>query len=294
MSLNNWGGVLSLEQLDEMEIGATRRAEMIACGGLFRVRRGWFRYPDANADVLHAVELGGAVSCVSALHLLGVWTAPEWRRTEGRLHMRGSARARRAHPNTFCRGFGKPTPPTQSIDGVAAALECALCCFSDEIGVVFIDSVIHRKLMTKKQVENLLATAPRRIRRLLERHDKAESGTETMVRLRLRARGVRMAPQVKIPGLGRVDFLVGKRLIIEVDSRAFHDTEDSFERDRERDLKAAALGYITIRVTYKQVMHGWAAKEKEILKVIRRREHLRRLPAGTPEADVPKKRAARR
>lgn len=103
-----------------------------------------------------------------------------------------------------------------------------------------------------------------------------------------------MAPQVKIPGLGRVDFLVGKRLIIEVDSRAFHDTEDSFERDRERDLKAAALGYITIRVTYKQVMHGWAAKEKEILKVIRRREHLRRLPAGTPEADVPKKRAARR
>jgi very-short-patch-repair endonuclease len=40
------------------------------------------------------------------------------------------------------------------------------------------------------------------------------------------------------------------RLIAELDSRAWHDTEAAFERDRRRDRRCVAAGWAVIRVTY--------------------------------------------
>lgn len=56
-----------------------------------------------------------------------------------------------------------------------------------------------------------------RARALLDRCDRAESGTGPLVRLRLRARGVRVRPQVPIESIARVDRLIGDRLIIEAE-----------------------------------------------------------------------------
>jgi len=75
---------------------------------------------------------------------------------------------------------------------------------------------------------------------------------------------------VRIPGVGRVDILIGDRLILELDGEEFHD----FERDRARDRRAAVRGYVTIRASYRQVMNEWAALEAELMVLIRRRDHL--------------------
>ncbi|SJN17834.1 endonuclease domain-containing protein [Luteococcus japonicus] len=100
--------------------------------------------------------------------------------------------------------------------------------------------------------------------------DAAESGTETMVRLRLRAKGVQLKPQVWLRKDTRVDFLVGERLVIEVDSREHHTGEERYQADRRRDLELRSMGYIVVRLTYQQVVHDWPATEQALLAMIRR------------------------
>jgi hypothetical protein len=61
------------------------------------------------------------------------------------------------------------------------------------------------------------------------------------------------APEIEVPlGSRRVDFLWrDEKVILEVDGRAFH--EDQFDEDRDRDLDHAAMGYLTVRVTYRMI-----------------------------------------
>lgn len=89
---------------------------------------------------------------------------------------------------------------------------------------------------------------PRRYARLLTLVDAtAESGPETFMRLILRAIGVEYETQVRIEGVGRVDFVIDGWLIIECDSREFHEGWHAQIEDRRRDLAAAARGFVTIR-----------------------------------------------
>jgi very-short-patch-repair endonuclease len=43
------------------------------------------------------------------------------------------------------------------------------------------------------------------------------------------------------------------RLVVELDSRRFHGTDGAFERDRARDRRLAAAGWIVVRVTWRQI-----------------------------------------
>jgi very-short-patch-repair endonuclease len=80
---------------------------------------------------------------------------------------------------------------------------------------------------------------------------------------------------VFIEGVGRVDVLVGDRLVLELDGYGFHATGESFETDRRRDLALAARGYRVIRLSYRQVMFEWNEAERVILSMVRRGEHVR-------------------
>ena len=46
-----------------------------------------------------------------------------------------------------------------------------------------------------------------------------------------------------------------RRLIVETDGRATHDTPHQFERDRRRDLELSLAGWHVIRVGWRQVVH---------------------------------------
>jgi hypothetical protein len=45
-----------------------------------------------------------------------------------------------------------------------------------------------------------------------------------------------------------------QRLMVELDSRTFHDTSAAFERDRERDRALIAAGWRVIRITWRQLL----------------------------------------
>ena len=101
-----------------------------------------------------------------------------------------------------------------------------------------------------------------------------ESGTETYFWLRTRRAIPGIRRQVRIPGVGRVDFLVGHRLVVEIDGAEYHTDPVAFERDRRRDALLSRLGYRVLRFSYHQVMNEWPLVEAAVLAAIARRDHL--------------------
>ncbi|HMS77580.1 DUF559 domain-containing protein [Gordonia sp. (in: high G+C Gram-positive bacteria)] len=264
-------GVVSFATLRSALAHAEIR-RLISAGQLRPVRRGWYAAPWADKTVVAAVASGGVCSCVSALKLAGVWVPNIGRRT----HARACGAAHRARPdNDFCRQYGRPEPEDQAVDGVDVALRHAVRCLDGEGIIVVVDSIINLGLAGRDEVAHLLRQCPAEVRNLVDKCDTAESGTETMVRCRLRAHNVKLTPQVWIRGIGRVDFLVGNRLIIEVDSEEFHHNVAQFHKDRERDRIAVEKGYLVVRLTYHDIVRDWAAAEESILEIVRRRDHLR-------------------
>jgi very-short-patch-repair endonuclease len=143
----------------------------------------------------------------------------------------------------------------------------------DPLGIVVAaDSALHNGVLSRAEITTILDTSRRR-RRVLQRIDgSAESGLETIARVRLRASGVMLRTQVPI-GRHRVDILVGDRLVIELDGQRWHDTASSFESDRHRDVELATSGYLVLRFTARRVMSDWAGVERQILTLIRRGDH---------------------
>ena len=135
------------------------------------------------------------------------------------------------------------------------------------------DSALHLGALSLRHLNGSVAGATSGAARSVARVDIAESGTESLVRVRLRRKRVRVRTQVTIEGVGRVDMLLRHRVVLEVDSRAHHTGEENYHRDRLRDLKLLARGYVVIRVTWEQVMFGWEEVEPLILEALARHDH---------------------
>lgn len=271
--------------------GVVRTAQLMSCGltpaairtavrsgVLCAVRRGWYATPDADPTVLRAVRAGGVLSCLSALRMHGYWTPPSavvhLRRTE---HGRYRTAAARPAPDVHdCSLRPADSRPSGSVDGSLTALRFLPGCVSDEELIAVIDSMLNQRRVAMSDIRAALSEHPARVRELVDRCDgRAESGTESLVRVRLRRRNLKVTPQVLIPGVGRVDLLLGNRSVIEVDSRAHHTDLAAYENDRRRDLILTELGYQPIRLTYHRVLHDWAAIEQSLLVITGRGDHRR-------------------
>lgn len=243
------------------------RRAALRSGRLVRVRTGWLARVDADQEAVRAVASGGCVACGSALRLRGAWVPAQL----GRGHVRRARRGDRRPDG--CRLFGAAPPVTSAVDDVETAFRCLLRCGTHEDVVVVADSLLHRGMATLHELERWCAAAPSRIRALLVRVDAAESGLESMVRLRLRSRRIRVRTQVRI-GRFRVDLLVGDRLVIECDGAEHHADWRAHAADRERDRELTAAGYLVVRLTYGQIVDDWLAVERDLLTLVRAGAHL--------------------
>ncbi|MCA0252449.1 MAG: endonuclease domain-containing protein [Actinobacteria bacterium] len=270
-------GVTRYADLLRTGLGRAEIEQLQLAGHIRRVRRGWYADPSAGSDVLRAVRLGGALSCLSALRHHGVWVPPT-----GQLHIRMSEhhQAKSALPaDVHVCPLPIRSAPTVAVDPLATALLAAVRCLNGEGIVVVLDSILNLRLLRRDQLASILSGCAVRVRRLVAEADhRAESGTESMVRFRLRRLGVKVRSQVFIEDVGRVDLLVGKRLVIEVDSRAHHTGESTYQTDRRRDLVLVARGRLVLRFTYHQIVHEWDAVLKELRLLIRSEAHLRPRP----------------
>ena len=90
--------------------------------------------------------------------------------------------------------------------------------------------------------------------------------------------GFALQQQVSVPEVGRVDFIVGDGLVIEVDGAQFHTDHAAFEEDRRRDAVLAASGFRVLRFSYRQIVARWHEVEGAIRAAVARGDHIRPLP----------------
>lgn len=271
------GGIACLSQLAECGISGRQAGAAVRRGEIVRLRNGWFALPTADAAVASAVHIGGQLTATSRLAKLGLWLMPD-----ERLHVSVASDATRLRDATTACVHWRDLPwdpvRTSPLDSVMSSIARLIECSSEEAAVVAIDSALNtprgsRHVLEEHELAEILAVLPRRHRRLARLVDaSSQSGLETLARLRLRRRGLRVRTQVHIAGVGFVDLLIGDRLILELDSRAHH-LGENYEKDRRRDLELFRRGYTVIRVSYWRVMEDWAAVEAAVLEAVRRGEH---------------------
>ncbi|MFE7197830.1 hypothetical protein [Microbacterium oxydans] len=152
---------------------------------------------------------------------------------------------------------------------LADAVSQAVRCQTPRAAVATLDSVLHHGLMTRNEVTAVFDALPARFRPLLALSDpSAASGPETFMRLILRALGVAFETQVFIEGVGRVDFLVEGWLIIECDSREFHEGWAKQVDDRRRDMAAVVQGFVTIRPLAADILRADSTVRQTVAAVI--------------------------
>ncbi|MFJ6653127.1 endonuclease domain-containing protein [Microbacterium sp. NPDC091313] len=234
-----------------------RRVDIDAClrsGSLVRVRRGRYVAGGLDADVERAARLGGRLDCVSLLRRYGVFALER-----EVLHIQltvGDSRLPARDEGVVGHWRVSDVPRERLCVGVIEALTQACICQPPRAAIATLDSAWNRGLVDEAGIAEIFRRLPRRMRRLRGLIDRrAESGPETYVRLMLRALGCAIEPQVRIGGVGRVDFVVDGWLIVECDSREFHSSWEVQREDRRRDMAAAAIGYATLRLLAEDILY---------------------------------------
>ena len=294
--LLRFDGVAHARTLAAYDINDKQRARAVNSGAVERLRRGWFALAGLDSQAVRAIRAGGHLSCVSLLGLHGVWLP-----LDERMHIISVApRSRLRSPENRAHPLMGSAPPVVALQRIrhaytidptvslACACACAAACLTITDAIIMLDSVRNLRVLPDAHIEEALASLSQtRQTALAHSRAGAESGTETLVRLRLTGLHLRVRPQVQIQGVGRVDLVVGDRLVIEVDSRAHHDNPAAYEHDRTRDLALVERGYLVIRVTYRRVMSDMGSIERAVLAVVRRRDHLWPRGHRTPDAAAP-------
>ncbi|HWR86426.1 MAG TPA: DUF559 domain-containing protein [Rhodoglobus sp.] len=244
---------------------------------LIRVRQGWYARPTVHPVLLQAARVGGRATCTTGLRLHGSW-APD----TGILHVQVDAHASRlrsrrdsrhrldrdvrVHWRTVLRAERLLLPPLE-------CLRDAVDCCESDLTFALAESLLHAVPALRGSWAAFVHTLPITAARTLRDCDGVcESGTEALFWLRMRGL-VRLYRQVAVPGIGRVDFLIGVRLIVEIDGREYHVDPERFEADRRRDAAASRLGYRVLRFSYRQVMERWNEVEAAVLAAWVRGDH---------------------
>ena len=285
--VNHVGGVAPVAQLYEHGVTPAEVNYAVRRGRLLRVRRGWVAAAGAPREVVRAVAVGGRLSCVSVLDRERIWCV-----RDHRLHVRVAPDGRGvASPNSRRVPLGRPEQhglvlhrsrrsivldePQGAVDSFEWALLHAVECQSRMDAIVSLDSALHSGRITPVGLQFLLSELPKSIRAYLDVVDAgAASGLETKARLGLRKMNIPVRSQVKIEGVGRVDLLIGDRLVLETDGEEWHSGAKAYAVDRERDLALVERGYIVIRLTFDQVMLEWPRVIAAVRALVARREHL--------------------
>ncbi|SDZ27301.1 type IV toxin-antitoxin system AbiEi family antitoxin domain-containing protein [Herbiconiux ginsengi] len=273
------GGVVSLRHLHAAGFSSPDVSRTVSRGSLHRVVRGWVAVDGAPPLALRAIRAGGRVSCLDVLRAHRIWSVndrlPHVRVGRHSGHSPSAADGRRSKtPIVVHRSLRSQPLGDRAVDPLPVALAHAVLCQPWMDAVASLDSAMNRGYLSFVQVAELLDPLPASSRRLLDLIDPTcESGLETKARLSLKAVNIPYRTQVEIPMAGRVDILIGDRLVLELDGWEWHSDKVDFERDRRKDLALHSLQYQVLRLSHAQVSSGWSEALGVIRAKVSRGEH---------------------
>jgi very-short-patch-repair endonuclease len=283
-TVESLGGIAKAAEL--LRRGHSYRAMSwaVARGHLVRARCGWYASIQTPAPSVIALRVGGVLSCISAVESYGLWVM-----ADGRIHVRVDPHSRglrspadyrkalagswRVRVHWLPRRHSGSCTRSTLIEALVLLTECQPL----HLAIASWDSAINTGRLSSQDSERALRALSFRLRNTVRSlvDGRAESGIESIARVRLALAGILSRPQVVI-GRRRVDLLIGEHLVVECDGRANHTGELEFEDDRRRDAELTTLGYRVLRFSYRQVSEDWASVEAAV------RSALRGVPAEFP------------
>lgn len=270
------GGTCSAAQLRAVGVDDHAVAALVRSGQLVRLRRGLFAEGAAwrsatpeqrlvartRAVLLDRPTGAASHGSAAAVHGLPLWGVP--------LTVDVVCRTprRRLRAGVCLRPWPKGAEAVD-VDGVAA-LPPAIAIAQVAIehghvpGVVCLDHALHRDLVARADVAaaaDLLAPGRRaheRVARVIGAADSAcESVGETRTRVLLRDLGLEVRTQVRISDarglIGRVDFLVGERVVVEFDGMVKYggaDGRQALQAEKAREDRLRDAGYVVVRLVW--------------------------------------------
>lgn len=246
-------------------------ADAVERGLLTRIRRSWLIGPAADDALVRAVAAGGRLSCVSAASRHGLWVPPH-----AGLHIAVKPTASRVPREGIVAHWSiGPAPMSRYAveDHLLNALLLIAECTSRDLALTVWESAVRRGLVQPA----MLARVDWRSLRARELADAcsalSDSGLETIFLTRFGSLGVGIRQQVWIDG-HPVDFLIGDRLVVQLDGFEHHSSPAARRRDLDADARLVLLGYTVLRFDYQQVMFEWERVEAVLVTAMAQRVHL--------------------
>lgn len=255
------------ERREAIELGATRSQIDAALrdGTLRLIRRRWLATSAAPSDLMTAATRGGRLTCVSAASRLGLWVIDD-----RLLHISvTSSSSEPCPPNVKLHWMSTPggAHVRRLIDPIETTLIHLAACQPFEAALVATESAIRLGFIQHDHLLRL-KTRSTRFREVAKQcTGLADSGIETIPRIRLDRLGIEMRQQVTIDG-HRVDGLVGRHLILQFDGHAPHQQAHRRSRDLRQDRRLTLSGYTVLRFSYQQVMQDWPSVEAAVVSAI--------------------------
>ena len=249
-----------------LAVGATGAGltSAVRAGTLIRVRRDHYALPGTHPHIVKAVRVGGRLACISALRDAGVFGFDHMyphihmRRQASRSRSPSSRRPLTQHNREGVQLHWRPLLDPQCNEyrvGFVDALIQAVSCQHPWYAIASLDNALFLGKIDEVDLSTIFAHLPHRLQPLQDQVDRrSEAGQESVLRCAMRAAGIEPELQVAIAGVGRVDFLVENRLVVEADSRLAHDGWEFHVRDRDRDIDLARQGYMSLRPAYNRNM----------------------------------------
>lgn len=232
------------------------------------VRRGWYRIPGADKDVVAAVASGCLLSGAHALKFYGGWIPHQ-----GTVHYQATGNSKSAPAGTEIHRRPRLTRE-DSPNGVTpwrSALLHALQGVELPEQVAILDSLCNTKKQNRLSPVDLLSYAATiGNNKLVSLCDsKAESGVESLTRVRLVLRGHRVRSQVPLGNHQRLDLLVDETIALEIDGST-HGEAEQWRKDMRKNHAAINSGYLILRLSYWDVTENWESSYEKILKLLSR------------------------
>jgi len=208
----------------------------VARGDVARIRNGWVAIESAPRELVNAVKVGGRLSCISVLRMHGVWCVDD----------------RHSHVSTSRRP-GRLRSPTGGPLGNPAR-------WGLKVHVV----------AGRHDPSRLVDSIDEALLHLFSCHarDDVIASLDSALNLGLTTKARLSALPLSDTYRAYLD-----RLVIECDGITWHSSADAHDEDCRRDLELHRLGYIVVRVTYRQVMFDWASIDEVVRGYVSRREH---------------------
>jgi very-short-patch-repair endonuclease len=274
--------------------GAARTGQLLAAGysrrdiagllelGVRQPRRGIFLAPGCDEELAAALHHNGRLTCASAAAHYGLWI----RNPPAQLHLA----CNHGHGAGFIRHRTTrfPSDQLQPFAAVEDVVLHGLGCLPPPASTALATSAIRLHGVPVDLLKDQLRgdrSAPA-LRTLRQLDLRAESIVEVDAQHLFRTNGIAFEPQVFLPGIGRVDFLLDGFLIVEIDGYAFHSKRADMLRDRDRNNTSTVKGYAVLRYMPEHIWFNQQQVVAEIqaalaLRAARRAESGRSCPVAS-------------